>query len=87
MVKQAARFTVKEIPDSVDVSSGTVHKILTQELKLRAVCARRVPHLLAKEQMTNRVKWRKISWKKNTKIVTNLDFRSRLQVKNLGILF
>ena len=40
MVKQDARFTVKEIAHSVGVSSGTVHKILTQELELRKVCAR-----------------------------------------------
>ena len=39
MVKQAARFTVKEIADSVGVSSGTVHKILIQELKFRKVYA------------------------------------------------
>ena len=32
MVKQVARFIVKEIADSVGVSSGTVNKILTQEL-------------------------------------------------------
>ena len=36
MVKQDARITVKETADSVGVSSsGTVHKILIQELKLR----------------------------------------------------
>ena len=37
MVKQDARLTVKEIADSAGVSLGTVHKILTQELKLRKV--------------------------------------------------
>ena len=37
MVKQDARFTVKEIADSAGVSSGTVHKILTRELK-RWIC-------------------------------------------------
>ena len=55
MVKQDARFTVKEIADSVGVSAGTVHKILTQELKLRKVCAPWVMHLLTKEQKTTHV--------------------------------
>ena len=64
MVKQDARFTVKEIADGVGVSSGTVHKILTQELKLRKVCARWVPHLLTKEQKTTSVKMAKYLLKK-----------------------
>ena len=67
MVKQDARFTVKEIADSAGVSSGTVHKILTQELKLRKVCARWVPHLFTKEQKTTRVKMAKNLLKKYKK--------------------
>ena len=50
------RMLVKEIPDRVGVSSGTVHKISTQALKLRKVRSRWVPHLLNKEQNTIRVK-------------------------------
>ena len=53
MVKQNARFTVKEIAGSAGVSSGTVHMILTRELKLRKVCAQWIPHLLTKDQKTN----------------------------------
>ena len=39
MVNQDAMFTMKEIVDRIDVSSGTVHKILTKELKVRKFCA------------------------------------------------
>ena len=63
---------MKEIAGSVGVSSGTVHKILTQELKLRNVCARWVPHLLTKEQ---KIVWRK----KKPKILTNVEYQSCLQ--------
>ena len=86
MVKQDARFTVKEIADSVGASSATVHKILTQELKLRKVCARWVPHLLTKEQKTTHVKMAKNLLKK----YKNFDKRrisELLQVMKPGSIF
>ena len=56
MVNEDARLTVKEIAVSVGVSSRTVHKILTPELKLRHVCERWVPHSFTKELKTTQVK-------------------------------
>ena len=37
------RLTVKNIAHSVDISSGSACKILTQQLKLKKVCARCAP--------------------------------------------
>ena len=64
LINQDARLTVKEIAHSLGISSGSVHKILTKELKLRKVCARWVPHLLTKEQKASRVKMAKTLLKK-----------------------
>ena len=40
LIKRDARLTVKNIAHSVGISLGSAHKILTQQLKLRKVCAR-----------------------------------------------
>ena len=37
LIKRDARLTVKTITHSVGISSGSAHKILTQQLKLREV--------------------------------------------------
>ena len=39
LIKRDARLTVKNIAHSVDISLGSAHKILTQQLQLRKVCA------------------------------------------------
>ena len=45
LIKGDARLTVKNIAHSVCISSGSAHKMLTQQLKLRTVCARCTPSL------------------------------------------
>ena len=47
---------MQDIANSVGISSGSIHKIFTQQLKLRQVCAFMCPHLLTKEQKATRVK-------------------------------
>ena len=43
LIKQDAILTVKNIVNSVGILLGSAHKILTQQLKLRKVCARSAP--------------------------------------------
>ena len=49
------RITVRDIAEQLDVSRGTVHNILTRQLKMNKVCARWVPRLLTDENMQDRV--------------------------------
>ena len=56
MVLEDGRYTVKCIAQSVGISSGTIHAILTNHLHMRKVCAKWVPHLLTAEQKMARVK-------------------------------
>ena len=48
-------ISVREISSDLDVSIGTVHKVLHEELGLRKISARWVPHVLTPEQKKNRV--------------------------------
>ena len=64
MVTEDARYTVLDIAKSLGMSSGTVHKILTEELNLQKISARWVPHLLTDEQKEKRVKLSKNLFKK-----------------------
>ena len=43
LVKRDTRLTVKNISHNVGISSGSDHKILTQELKIRKFCAKCPP--------------------------------------------
>ena len=45
LIKRDARLTVKHIAYSVGISPGSAHMILTQQLKLREICARCGPSL------------------------------------------
>ena len=47
--------SVREISSDLDVSIGTIHKVLHEELGLRKISARWVPHVLTPEQKKNRV--------------------------------
>ena len=40
LIKRYARLAVKHIAHSIGISSGSAHRILTQQLKLREVCTR-----------------------------------------------
>ena len=46
--------SVREISSDLDVSIGTVHKVLHEELGLRKISARWVPHILTAEQKRRR---------------------------------
>ena len=55
VVEQNARLSVKDIASCTGISEGSVQTILKKHLDLRKVCARWVPHLLTKEQKTQRL--------------------------------
>ena len=56
MVTENARYTVFDTGKSLGMSSGTVHKILTEELNRQKISARWMPHLQTNEQKEKRVK-------------------------------
>ena len=56
VVEQDARLSDKDIASCTGMSEGSVQTILKKRLHLRKVCARWVPHLLAEEQKTQRLK-------------------------------
>ena len=56
VVEQDARLSAKDIASCTGISEGSVQTILKKHLDLRKVCARWVPHLLAEEQKTQRLK-------------------------------
>ncbi|XP_061178417.1 histone-lysine N-methyltransferase SETMAR-like [Saccostrea echinata] len=55
MIADDAKYTVEEIADLTNINSSAVFRILKENLKLRKVCARWVPHLLSEEQKRIRV--------------------------------
>lgn len=54
-VQQDRRLTTRQLSEMVGVSHNSVHKILTENLGKRKVCAKWVPHLLTDEQKALRV--------------------------------
>ena len=54
-VKEDRQVTVHEMADTYGISYGSAQTILINELGMRRVCARWVPHLLLSEQMGIRV--------------------------------
>ena len=54
LVEQDARLSLKD--NCTGISEGSVQTILKKRLDLRKVCARWGPHLLIKEQRTQRLK-------------------------------
>lgn len=55
LLDEDRRYTCEELAESVGISHGSVHTILTRHLKMRRVSARWVPHHLNQDQMTQRV--------------------------------
>ena len=76
VVEQDARLSVKEIASCTGMSEGSVQTILKKRLELSKVCARWVPHLLTKEQKTQRHKyaWELLKTYKgcNSRVISNL---------------
>jgi histone-lysine N-methyltransferase SETMAR len=57
IVNADRRVTYDVIEASVGISSGTVRKILHEELGLKKVTSRWIPHLLTQEEKNARVEW------------------------------
>lgn len=55
LVAEERRLTTRQIAESVGISNGAVHSILTEDLMKRKLCAKWVPHLLTEEQKVCRV--------------------------------
>lgn len=54
MVFDDRRLKVRELADTVGISKSAVHRILTENLEMRKLCARWVPRLLSMEQKQRR---------------------------------
>ena len=69
-------MSVKDIASCTGISEGSVQTILKKRLDLRKVCARWVPHLLAEEQKTQRLKCARELLKTykgcNSRVISNL---------------
>jgi len=55
VVRENRRVTVKEVASLLDISVGSAHHIIHDELKFRKVCARWVPKRLKPEMKQRRV--------------------------------
>ena len=51
LIPSDRRITEAEIEEETGLSHGTIHKILSEDLRLVKKTAHWVPHLLTKEQM------------------------------------
>ena len=56
VIEQDARLSVRDIASCTGISEGSVQTILKKRMDLEKVCAWWVPHLLAEEQKTQRLK-------------------------------
>ncbi len=55
LMEQDRRWTCAELSKELLISEKSVHRILTEQLKMRKICSRWVPHCLSDEQKRNRV--------------------------------
>ena len=55
LLDEDRRYTCEELAESIGISHGSAHTILTRHLRMRRVAARWVPHYLTRAQMTDRV--------------------------------
>ena len=56
LIEEDTRYTMQEIEELSGIHSSSVLKILREQLGLRKICARWVPHLLTDEQKQSRVR-------------------------------
>lgn len=54
-IEEDPHITIQELADTHDLSTGTVHTIIHNELHMKKVCAKWVPHLLTEDQKKQRV--------------------------------
>ncbi|KAI6651339.1 Transposase [Oopsacas minuta] len=55
MVMEDKCITVNQLQQSMEISSGAIHTILTTELCYRSICAKRVPYKLSENQRLARL--------------------------------
>lgn len=53
MVLDDRRLKVREIAEAIGISTGSAYSILTENLGMKKLCARWVPHLLSSDQKAN----------------------------------
>ena len=56
LIEEDARYTLQEIEELSGIHSSNVLKILREQLGLRKICVRWVPHLLTDEQKQSRIR-------------------------------
>ena len=57
IIKDDRHVTYQQIQQSLEISAGSVKKILKDDLGVRKVCSRWVPHQLTDHQRQARIKW------------------------------
>ena len=55
IVREDSRITLRQLASILDISVGSAHHLLTEDLNLSRICARWIPRLLTGEQKANRV--------------------------------
>jgi hypothetical protein len=55
IIKEDPHATIRDIEDMLNISHGSVYKILTVNLQLTSLCSRWVPHALTADQKQQRV--------------------------------
>ena len=55
IIHTGQRLTVREVAEEVRIAFGTCQKILTEDLQMRHMTAKFVPHLLTAEQKDSRM--------------------------------
>ncbi|KAI6655363.1 Transposase [Oopsacas minuta] len=66
LLKEDPHITLVEIADAVGISTGTAQAIVHDNMKIRKICARWVPHLLTQVQKAKKVQC-------STKLLSELD--------------
>ena len=54
-IEEDPHITIQGLADTHNLSTGTVHTIIHNELHMKKVCAKWVPHLLTEDQKKQRV--------------------------------
>jgi hypothetical protein len=75
LVNEDRRKTVRQLSEESEMSLGSVHAVLTEDLSMRRVAAKFVPRLLTEEQTENRLN---ICLDLQARIKTDPNFLSRV---------
>ena len=55
LIQQDRRITVDQMATELDISHGTAWHIVNENLGMKKLCSRWVPHVLTEEQKVNRM--------------------------------